>query len=89
MGLNVVAILAETIYDFPIEILSKFDYVFTLFDPDKTGKRCSVIYRRKYNAIPLLFNTGYKDYSDNLEQLGEENMQQIIIKTKQYYGIID
>lgn len=89
MGVNCVAILSETLYDFPIEIISKFDYVFTLFDPDKTGKRCSVIYRRKYNTIPLLFKTGYKDYSDNLEQFGEEKMIKTIDETKQYYGITD
>lgn len=89
MGLNVVAILSETLYTFPIEIISKFNYVFTLFDNDKTGKKCSVIYRRTFNTIPLLFKTGYKDFSDNLEQFGEEKMQLTIKQTKQYYGIID
>ncbi len=90
-GLNVVAILSENLYVFKwVYILIKFKYKLSLFDNDRQGKRCSVVYRRDYSCIPLLFPvTDPKDFSDNLEKYGENDMLDLITEVREYYEITD
>lgn len=63
-------------------IMNYVDILYTLSDYDRTGIKFAANMRRKYNTIPLLFTKGLfgkpdfkaKDYSDNLERYGVDNM---------------
>jgi hypothetical protein len=66
-------------------IMKYVDVLYTLSDYDRTGIKFAAIMRRKYNTIPLLFTKGLfgkpdfqaKDFSDNVERYGVENMQNL------------
>lgn len=81
LGVNCIGILAETIrltIDAQLEI-DKFDYAFTLFDNDLAGKKASIYYRDTYKTTPLLFpKIEPKDFSDNLEKYGENDMYELM-----------
>ena len=81
LQVNNIGILAETIRlstDAQI-VIEKFEYVFTLFDNDMAGKRASIYYRDNYGTIPLLFPKNEpKDFSDNLEKYGEQDIYELM-----------
>ena len=64
----------------------KYDFIFTLFDNDRTGISLSWLYRRRYNTIPLFVKIG-KDFTENLKHIGKEKMKEEIKNVKAYYGI--
>jgi hypothetical protein len=66
-------------------IMNYVEILYTLSDYDRTGIKFAANMRRKYNTIPLLFTKGLfgkpdfkaKDYSDNLEKYGVDNMERL------------
>ena len=68
--------------------LGKFKQVFTLFDPDKTGKHLAWLYRKHYNTTPLFFNPKEgekKDFSDNTLFFGKPFMLDYIYDLKRKF----
>lgn len=89
-GIESVAPLTETVIISPKQynILSnRFENLFTLFDPDKSGIRSAVKHKVKYNIPILMFdkNQDEKDFSDNLKKYGINYMNDYIEETKQRF----
>ena len=88
-GVNCFYIINEKILlnkDFMFQLGVKYDFIFTLFDNDRTGISLSWLYRRRYNTIPLFVKIG-KDFTENLKHIGKEKMKEEIKNVKTYYGI--
>lgn len=74
-------------------IADRFFYIFTLFDRDRAGMHMSWLMRKKYNTIPLLFESNGlmrkeeepKDYTDHYKKYGTQYMQDLIEEVKQTY----
>jgi hypothetical protein len=92
MNINAVGQLTETTmmqHEFVEWLLANYDYVFTLFDNDRTGRILSIKYRNKYKTIPLLFSKGQpKDISDNFIS-DKDSLLDTIMYIKGTYGLID
>lgn len=92
-GINAVGQLTETRV-MPKEdwdyLFEGIDRVFTLFDPDKTGKHLAWMYRKIYGTTPLFFdlkNGDEKDFSDNLKKYKSQYMAEYIDSTREYFNI--
>ena len=75
-----------------LDISNRFTYIFTLFDRDRSGLHMTWLMRKKYNTIPLLFESKNKlfrdkeepkDFTDNLKIHGTSYMIDLIEETKQ------
>lgn len=75
-----------------IELQSRFLIIFTLFDRDRTGMTLSQQMRKKYNTIPLLFESNNKvfrmkeepkDFTDHYKRYGSRYMLDLIEEIKQ------
>lgn len=61
------------------DLYNRFDNIYSLMDNDKIGKHMSYLLRKNYEITPLLFPKDMKkDFSDNLENLGIVEMQEMI-----------
>lgn len=75
------------------ELANRFFYIFTLFDRDRAGMHMSWIMRKKYNTIPLLFESKGlmrrkeepKDFTDNYKEFGTSYLQDLIEEVKANY----
>jgi hypothetical protein len=92
LHINCVGQLTESVmldHDFVLWLFQHYDYVFTLFDNDKTGKLLSIKYKKKYKTIPLLFaKTLPKDISDNFIH-DKDSLIDTILYLKGTYGLTD
>jgi len=82
-NISSIAVPGETVIideDLMSHIQANFNYIFTLFDNDKTGKRCSINHRNLYSTIPL-FMPLHKDFSDYRKNEGIQNTQKLIDAT--------
>lgn len=83
-GINAIGLLIElTVIDKETwnYFFKNIPVVFTLFDPDRTGKRLAAKYRRTYGTIPLFFDQSQgdeKDFSDNLKKYKSNYMNDYI-----------
>lgn len=61
----------------------RFSFIFTLFDPDQTGRRLAIKYEKVYGIPPLMFpSTWAKDWFANVELFGPERMKEVIEEWK-------
>ena len=77
------------------ELRSKFLFIFSLMDPDRTGKLMALKLRRVYDMIPLLIkynvygeklNHNSKDLSDLVKEKGVAYAESLIEDTVNYYS---
>lgn len=90
LGVNTFFIINEAIYldNEVIDEISRYEYVFTLFDKDRAGKRASRRYRISYGTIPLMYRKDEgKDTYDTLEKMGKYYMLDLIEYYKNYYNL--
>ncbi len=90
-GIPAIAVLSENKIvkkEYMDELFNRFDYVFTLFDNDRTGRRLTILMQKVYGTISLLFPfTMEKDFSDNLLEFGVAEMADMIIWLKHKYNL--
>lgn len=62
-----------------IDLYNRFDNIYSLMDNDRIGMRMAWELRKRFEITPLLFPKDMKkDFSDNLEELGIVETQEII-----------
>lgn len=85
LGINSMFIINEKIL-LDEEFMDSISHmrIFTLFDPDLTGKRLSVKYRRKYNTIPLFVLKG-KDLYEFLDLTDVNTVLTAVANIKERY----
>jgi hypothetical protein len=86
-GVNAAYVIHEKMLLDPVsffKITRGFKFVFTLFDQDYTGRRLSVSYLWRYKTIPLLFSCEgtIKDFSECVEETGEEHVKELVQQVK-------
>lgn len=90
LGVNAIFIINEAIRvdEKLLEIMNRFDHVFTLFDNDKTGLMSTLRFRRNYNTIPLRYEKSEgKDTTEVLKKFGKQYMLGLIEYYKTYFDL--
>lgn len=91
LGVNAMFIISEgTNLDAQLlehlQLVLGYEYLFTLFDNDMTGKRRSVIYKQKYGTIPLLYPKELgKDTTEVLSFHRKAFMFDLVERVKRFY----
>lgn len=89
LGVNAFFTISETNNldpDLLLDLRQKYEYVFTLFDNDMTGKRRSIHYKTKYGTIPLIYPKIWgKDTYDVLSYKKKAFMYELIERVKKIY----
>lgn len=91
-GVNAFYVINEKVIldpEFIAELRKTYAVIFTLFDNDYTGKKQSIVYKKKYKTIPLLFpEEEGKDVTEVLDSFGEMFMADLIQDLRERYDIL-